>query len=76
MENSSDIPEMVALSPTCVSLMLRYSSIIDFAFFFIAASVSSGVGETEGDSALDADAASGTVNLGDSLPPSRSWVLR
>lgn len=57
--------------------MSRYSSIIDSAFFFITSSESSvvGVTETEAGAASTGEAASG-VSLGDSLPPSRSWVLR
>ena len=55
--------------------MSRYSSIIECAFFFITSSDSSSVGETEAEAASTGEAASG-VSLGDSLPPSCSWVLR
>ena len=58
-----------------MSLMSRYSSMIESAFFFITSSDSSGVGETEAEVASTGEAVSG-VSLGDSLPPSRSWVLR
>ena len=55
--------------------MPRYSSIIECAFFFITSSDSSSVGETEAEAASTGEAASG-ISLGDSLPPSCSWVLR
>ena len=48
---------------------------IDFAFFFITSSDSSGAGETEAEPGSTGEAVSG-VSLGDSLPPSRSCVLR
>lgn len=71
----SNSPEKAAFSPTFMSLMSRYSSIIACAFFFIASSDSSGVGETEAEAASTGEAATG-ISLGDSLPPSRSWLLR
>lgn len=75
MHSNSDTPGKALLSLTFMSLMSRYSSIIDFAFFFITSSDSSGAGETEAEVLSTGEAASG-VSLGDSRPPSRSWVLR
>ena len=45
------------------------------AFFCITSGVSSGAGETEAEVGSGVEGASG-VSLGDSLPPSRSWLLR
>ena len=60
---------------TFMSLISRYSSMMALAFFFITSGVSSGAGETEAEVGSGVEGASG-VSLGDSLPPSRSWVLR